>query len=139
MKTTTTYWLEMCPEDMSTAESMLRDEHWLFVGFTCHLTIERALKAYWCEALEEPALKIHTLTRLAERSGLLGEMSDEQHDLLIQLEPLNIECRYPSDKARISGMLTPEYCTYLVNETKKLMTWILNRLSSLPGNTKQQC
>ena len=39
-----------------------------------------------------------SLTRLAEKSDLLKELSEEQFDLIDELEPLNIESRYPSYK-----------------------------------------
>ena len=46
--------------------------------------------------MEEPPLKIHSLSRLAEKSGLDKDMSEEQMDFIDELEPLNIEARYPS-------------------------------------------
>ena len=43
----------------------------------------------------EVPLKIHSLSRLAERTGLDKQLSEEQLDFIDKLEPLNIEARSP--------------------------------------------
>lgn len=56
----------------------------------------------------EVPLKIHSLSRLAERTGLDKQLSEEQLDFIDKLEPLNIEARYPSYKERLIKSLTKE-------------------------------
>lgn len=90
------YWMEMADYDFDTAKAMLATKRYLYVGFMCHQVVEKMLKAYWCHVLEEPPLKIHGLSRLAEKSGLDKEMSETQADFIDELEPLKIEARYPS-------------------------------------------
>ena len=61
--------------------------------------IQKLLKAYWSKIFEYPALKIHSLSRLAEKIGLDKEMTKEQLDFIDMLEPLNIEaCYFTSSK-----------------------------------------
>ena len=107
---------------------MLDTKRFLYVGFMCHQVIEKALKAYWSKVLEEPPLKIHHLSRLAAKSGLTDELSEEQMDFIDSLEPLNIEARYPSYKEQLMKVLTPEYCKELLDKTKALQLWIRDRL-----------
>lgn len=123
------YWVEMSDYDLDTARAMLDTRRYLYVGFMCHQTIEKILKAYWSHVMEEPPLKIHSLSRLAERCGLIEELSDEQADFIDQLEPLNIEARYPSYKERLMRSLTYERCTLLITQTLELQTWIRHKLS----------
>ncbi len=61
-----TYWMEMSDYDFDTANAMFETKRYLYVGFMCHQTIEKILKAYWSNVSEEPPLKIHSLSRLAE-------------------------------------------------------------------------
>ena len=122
------YWLEMCDYDLGTAQAMFDAGRYLYVGFLCHLIIEKALKAYWSNVLEEPPLKIHSLSKLAEKTGLAQEMTDNQLTFIDTLEPLNIEARYPSYKDRLIKSLTPEYCQSLMQTTKELFQWIKARL-----------
>lgn len=122
------YWVELADYDFDTALAMLETKRFLYVGFMCHQVIEKMLKAYWSNVLEEPALKIHSLSRLAEKSGLDKEMSEEQTDFIDALEPLNIEARYPSYKERLMKTLTEERCKELVKQTDELRLWIKSRL-----------
>ena len=85
-----TYWIEMSDYDLETADAMLVTGRYLYVGFMCHQTIEKILKAYWSNCLEEIPLKIHSLSRLAEKTGIDQELSEEQLDFIDRLEPLNI-------------------------------------------------
>lgn len=123
-----TYWIEMSDYDLETADAMLVTGRYLYVGFMCHQTIEKILKAYWTKFLTEVPLKIHSLSRLAERTGLDKLLSEEQLDFIDKLEPMNIEARYPSYKERLMKSLTKNYCTELLSQTKDLQSWIKNKL-----------
>ena len=57
--------------DLDTAQAMLETRRFLYVGFMCHQVIEKILKAYWSKVLEDPPLKIHHLSRLAAKSGIM--------------------------------------------------------------------
>lgn len=118
----------MSDYDFDTAKAMLATKRYLYVGFMCHQVIEKILKAYWNKVLEEPPLKIHSLSRLAERSGLDKDMSEIQLDFIDKLEPLNIEARYPSYKERLLKSLTTDHCQELIEQTELLRTWIKNKL-----------
>lgn len=122
------YWVEIADYDFDTAIAMLESNRLLYVGFMCHQVIEKMIKAFWSKTLEEPPLKIHTLSRLAEISDLKTEMSSEQWDFIIELQPLNIEARYPQYKEMLFQKLTPSYCREVLEKTKDLKQWILERL-----------
>lgn len=123
-----TYWIEMSDYDFDTANAMFETKRYLYVGFMYHQVIEKMLKAYWSNVLEEPPLKIHSLSRLAEKSGLDKHMSEEQLDLIDALEPLNIEARYPSYKERLMKSLNADRCKELIKQTDELRLWIKNKL-----------
>ena len=122
------YWIELSDYDLETAQAMLDTKRFLYVGFMCHQTIEKILKARWSNRLEELPLKIHSLSRLAERTGLDKELPEERMGFIDRLEPLNIEARYPSYKERLMKSLTKEYCKWLLAQTKDLQQWIKDRL-----------
>lgn len=128
MKDKTRYWVEMSDYDFDTAKAMYETKRYLYVGFMCHQVIEKMLKAYWSNVLEEPPLKIHSLSRLAEKSGVDKDMSDDQLDFIDELEPLNIEARYPSYKERLMRSLNNERCKDLLKLTNELRIWISSRL-----------
>lgn len=41
------YWIELSDYDFETAEAMFTSKRFLYVGFMCHQTIEKAFKAYF--------------------------------------------------------------------------------------------
>ena len=128
MDSKVTYWIEMSDYDLETADAMLLTGRYFYVGFMCPPTKEIILKAYWTNCLTEVPLKIHSLSRLAEKTELDKELSEEQLDFIDKLEPLNIEARYPSYKERLMKSLTKEYCTGLLSQTKELQSCIKNKL-----------
>ncbi|MGL5563747.1 MAG: HEPN domain-containing protein, partial [Tannerellaceae bacterium] len=63
------YWVEMSNYDLETAEAMLKTGRYLYVGFMCHQSIEKILKAYWTAHVDGTPLKIHSLSRLIEKTN----------------------------------------------------------------------
>lgn len=122
------YWVEMSDYDFETAKAMLETGRYLYVGFMCHQVIEKILKAYWSNVCDEPPLKIHSLSRLAEKTNLEKDMTEEQLDFIDLLEPLNIEARYPSYKERLMKSLNNKRCIELLEQTDKLRIWIKSKL-----------
>ena len=97
------------------------------MGFMCHQTIEKALKAIIAGSGVTPP-KTHGLMKLAQQGGVYDDMYEEQKDLLDTLDPLNIAARYPEQKAKVTSMLTPERCKAILAETEVLLCWIKQQL-----------
>lgn len=121
------YWIDTAEYDLDTAKAMLDTGRYLYVGFLCHQTIEKCLKAVIAENGQFPP-KIHNLLNLAEKADIIGNISEEQKDFLSELNPLNIEARYPDYKNKISEILTKTYCNELFNKTKGMVKWIKEQL-----------
>ena len=123
-----TYWGELADYDLETARAMLQTKRYLYVGFMCHQVIEKILKAYFCSVSAETPPYTHSLSRLAEKSGLINEMSETQIAILDNLDPLNIECRYPVFKEQLVKHLDESRCIEIIAETQTLLSWIKTRL-----------
>lgn len=65
-----TYWIEMSDYDLETADAMLLTGRYLYVGFMCHQTIEKILKAYWANRLVEVPLKIHSAIQISRENRI---------------------------------------------------------------------
>lgn len=122
------YWLEMADEDVSVAELLLNGNKHLQAGFFCHLTTEKALKAIIASITNESPPKTHDLIKLAEQSGIFHNLMESQLNLLEELNPLNIEARYPDYKASIASVLTAEKTTNILEETRGFLCWTKQRL-----------
>jgi HEPN domain-containing protein len=125
----TVYWLELCDDDLITAKVLLEKGRFLHMGFFCHLIVEKALKAVVSSQMDDAPPKIHNLITLAQRSGVYVDLSEEQLGLLEQLNPLQIEARYPEHKDNLTTTLTYEKCQIMYNETEAFLCWIKQKLS----------
>ena len=122
------YWLDLAIYDLETAKAMLDSKRFLYVGFMCHQTIEKGLKAYYVNLHNDQPPYIHNLIRLAEKAGLYERMSEDQKDFYDFLDPLNIEARYPNEKEQLLALLTYEMCEQLLQKTEGELEWIQKQL-----------
>ncbi|MBQ7531398.1 MAG: HEPN domain-containing protein [Paludibacteraceae bacterium] len=122
------YWIDIADYDFATAQDLMKSKRWLYVGFMCHQTIEKTLKAYWAAKRDDEPPYIHNLIRLSELSGLQEQMAPEQIAYLDVLTPMNIEARYPSYKSRLAAGLNESVCADLMQRTEQLQLWIKSKL-----------
>lgn len=121
------YWIDLAEYDLETAKAMLDTKRYLYVGFMCHQTIEKGLKALIANSGSFPP-KIHNLIELSKRAALYDMLSCQQKDFLMELNPLNIQSRYPSYIEKMNAILTDAKCKDILSETKELLQWIKEQL-----------
>jgi HEPN domain-containing protein len=122
------YWFDLSDYDMDTAIAMLETQRYLYVGFMCHQAVEKILKAYYVQRINEIAPYTHGLMHLVKISDLENDLLENHEILINQLEPLNIEARYPSYKEKLLADLTESKCRELITSTKEFITWIKKQL-----------
>ena len=122
------YWLEIVDDDLDTAEYLFKGGRWLYVSFMCHQVIEKVLKAYWTATHDDDPPYTHSHIKLLEGCGLIGELSEEQLRFIAMMVPMNIEARYPRYKHEMAAMLNEEACRYILEQTKQIHQWILQKL-----------
>lgn len=119
------HWLTGAEEDFEVASQLIRLKKIRHGLFFLHLTLEKILKAHVCHHTQDIAPRIHNLARLAELTGIAFEA--EQADLLSEMNPCNIEGRYPE----LWGALpSPNEAQRLLKETEEVFTWLKNQLTS---------
>ena len=122
------YWLELSDYDYETAKAMLNSKRFLYVGFMCHQTIEKIFKAYFTHKKKETAPYSHSLSYIAKKGDFYIEFSEDQKNFIDQIEPLNIEARYPSHKERLLKSLNENKCQEILDKTNELQIWIKMKL-----------
>ena len=120
-------WLELVDEDMSVAEDLFKTKHWLYTAFMCHQVLEKTLKAYWVATRDDDPPYIHDHKRLAEGCGLYDKLTEEQRIFLTTIREMNIEARYREYKSRIAASLNETNTHQLLEQTKQMKQWILQR------------
>lgn len=122
------YWIDLSDYDLDTAIAMLKSKRYLYVGFMCHQTIEKVFKAYYTFLKSDVAPYTHSLSYLAKKGDFYDLFSEDQKDFIDQIEPLNIEARYPSHKERLLKSLTESKCKEIILKTQNIQAWIKEKL-----------
>jgi len=52
------YWIDLSDYDLETANAMLKSTRYLYVGFMCPQTIEKALKGYFASLYNDYLLQL---------------------------------------------------------------------------------
>ena len=122
------YWVEVSDYDFETAKAMLQSKRYLYVGFMCHQAVEKILKAYYVFTKDSQSKFTHRLTYFTETTGLEKLLSDKQKLFIDELEPLNIEARYPTYKDKLLKTLNFEKCRNILENTEEFIRWIKIKL-----------
>ena len=120
-------WLDIVAEDLSVAELLFNNGHWLYTGFMCHQVIEKTLTAYWRVCRDDDPPYLHDHERIAKGCGLYTKMSEEQKDFLEGIKNMNIDARYQEVKDAVARTLNRETTAMILETTKQLHTWILEK------------
>ena len=120
----TKYWLDLCDDDMTTAKWLFRGKRLLHTVFFCHQIIEKALKAAIANVSAEVPPKIHDLIKLAVKGNVYNKLTEKQLSFLDELNPFNIDARYPDYKEKIQKTLTDKKCEGILKETEDFLCWI---------------
>ncbi|MDR2148319.1 MAG: HEPN domain-containing protein [Tannerella sp.] len=124
----TTYWIELSDYDLETADAMFQTKRYLYVGFMCHQAVEKIFKALYVKQKGETPPYTHKLIYLARHGDFYDFLDEKQINFVLEIEPLNIETRYPEYKERLMKRLVPLYCEDLIGQTKTLQQWIKKQL-----------
>ena len=122
------YWIGLSDKDLDTAEWLIKGGHNTYTGYMCHQAIEKILKGYFTKIKVDTPPFTYDLTGLAQKTGLYDLMSDQQKDFLEDLNPLNIEARYPDYKSKIAQTMTKEVTQNILAQTKDLLQWIKQKI-----------
>ena len=112
---------------MQTADAMLNAGRYIYAVFMCQQAIEKAMKAFIINTGNE-VLPIHNLRRLAENSGLINRLEEDQLVKLDFLSQYYINARYKEDITELSRGMTREFTADIILFTKEIIKWIMQEM-----------
>jgi HEPN domain-containing protein len=121
---TVAYWIELSEYDLNVAGALSEKGHYLYMGFMCHQSVEKMLKAVYVAKYNTVPPYIHKLDKLIEQTGLKDAMSEVQYDLIDELIPLNIQARYPAYKDAIYKLIDNVKAKDILARTGALILWL---------------
>lgn len=118
------YWIEIAEYDLDTAKAMLETKRYLYVGFMCHQSLEKLLKAIFVRKKKKRPPYIHSLKKLVEIAEVNRDLTPDQRQLINKIEPLNIMARYPDTKLILLKEFGKEKAQEIFQETKRFFQWL---------------
>ena len=125
------FWLGKSRYDLNAAKAMYNAKTYLYTGFMCHQSIEKALKAYFIHENDERQPQTHNLEFLIDLCKLSFKMDDTKLKIIHKLKPLYTATRYEDNGDKIADLLTKPYCKKLLKETEVLLDWIIQSMKQL--------
>ena len=114
----TRYWLETAKHDYDTMLSLFKTKRYSDALFYGHMVLEKTFKGLTVHSTREQAPYIHDLVRLQEIAGL--KLSEEEIDLLDEINDFNIRARYPEYKLRFYKLCTKTYAKSYMDKIIRL-------------------
>lgn len=110
-------------EDWEVAEELVRASRPRHGLFFAHLALEKMLKAHVCRSTRDVVARVHSLLRLAERTGL--ELSEEQREFLARFDRYQIEGRYHDP---LLGAVSVAVAHAELRQAREIFEWLSRQL-----------
>ena len=117
------YWREGALECWKDVEHSMKGSRISLAMFSAHLAIEKAVKAHVVKHTKKHPPMIHNLLALASLAGL--DLSSQQRMLFAELNPMNIEARYPGN---IRKVISKQEAQAIAKRTKVALEWLIKQL-----------
>ncbi|QQK76608.1 HEPN domain-containing protein [Salicibibacter cibarius] len=124
------YWMSESKENLDTAKVLYRNGKLLETAFFCHLATEKMLKAFIAKRKETIPPKIHNLLSLANKGSLDNELSESQFNFFADLNPFQLEGRYPGDREILLKKTAKREFEELLKRTEAELKWLEQKLKS---------
>ncbi len=128
IKKLTLYWQTASDKDFKSAKNIFEStKEYVNVLFLIHLSIEKALKAYYVHLFKQDAPFSHNLLQLSLKCGI--NLSPKQLSSLTEINEFNIRCRYPDESFSIYKLGTKVKVFKYINFTEEFRKWIFQKLN----------
>ena len=121
------YWKETAEDDWTSVKILFEGRKFTFCLFTCHLVIEKLLKAHWVkDNIDDFPPRTHNLIQLLSQTELILEEDDII--LMRKMNNWNIEGRYPDYQRFFYQLCTLEYTENNLLKTENLYQCLIQQL-----------
>ena len=120
------YWLNSAKYDLAVANALFKTKKYPYALFMGHLALEKLLKSIVVKHTKAHAPFSHSLTYLAERSGI-----KIPKPLLVKLREFmefHFEARYPDANKAFYNKCTKDYTAVKLKAMKEVYKWLKAKL-----------
>jgi len=120
------YWLDIAQYDLKTAESMYKDERWLYVIFMCEQAIEKLVKGLFTLYQKTTPPPKHDINALfVQFEGKLNSKTPGDYKVLFaELNTHYLNSRYPDFKQKLSASVDKPKAKRVLEKSKEVFAWL---------------
>jgi len=121
------YWLDIAQYDLDVAESMLINEHWLYVVFMCQQSIEKLIKGLYSYYMPDTPPHLHNIKTIGTRIEpfLPQPIPTEKMDFFDELTAYYLNNRYPDYVSKLSSQISETEAAEVLKKSKEVFAWLL--------------
>ena len=121
------YWVKTSEDDLASMESNFNSGNYDWALFIGHLSLEKVLKALWVKNNQSDIPpRTHNLKKIAEESKY--SLSEDESILLLEINDLNLEARYPDYKFDFHNKCTKDFTEGYIGKIKESHKCILSQI-----------
>jgi HEPN domain-containing protein len=126
MNKLTEHWIVQSEYDFDTAKTLRNSKRNVYAVYLCHLALEKALKGFLCNVINEIPPKTHSLVLLINKIGI--KPPEEVGKFILQLNDASVATRYPEDFSEMLETYNDALTDSIIINTEKALQWIKQRL-----------
>ncbi|HEX8947585.1 MAG TPA: HEPN domain-containing protein [Dissulfurispiraceae bacterium] len=119
---TVKYWMDGAIYDLSVAEALYEKGKYPYALFMGHLAVEKLLKALGVKATKQHAPFTHSLSLLAQKSGLAFSQTTMKR--LARFMEFHFEARYPEEQNKFYKKCTKQFTGKRLEEIMEVFNWL---------------
>ena len=121
------YWLDIAQYDLSVAESMSNNGHWLYVVFMCQQAVEKLIKGLYSYYMPDTPPHLHNIKTIASRiaTSLPETIPADTMEFFDELTAYYLNNRYPDYVSKTSAQISEIEAVEMMRKTKEVFKWLL--------------
>lgn len=120
------FWLLSSDADFQAMETLFQKGHHFWTLMAARQLLEKLLKAFCVKEKDEDVPETASLLDLAEKGALA--LSEEQREVLVQIDSFDLRDRSPSAQSRLYERATRRFTEYYFNRVTELRPWLIRRI-----------
>lgn len=121
------YWTEQAEDDWDAANTLYKGNKFSQALFFSHLVIEKICKALWIKHNKDNnPPRTHNLIYIISNTPV--QLSDENSELLLNLNRFQLEGRYPDYLTMLHKVCDRVFTEKMMKEVNNIRLWLLEKL-----------
>lgn len=121
------YWIESSQDAFDTAETLFKNNRFVYSMFFLHLSIEKMLKALFVNRNKTESPFGHNLQNISSKINDL-DFGEKRIELFSQITTFNIAGRYDDYKNNFKAVCNSKFAENYLTKGRELLIWLMSQI-----------